>query len=461
MPPAADSVAGLVSGGKNAAPTDLPISMEELDAIWKEILLYQFHDILPGSSIDRVYEEAYARYAILQARLETGVNALLTQLCGGGMAVNFNSFGYDGLIEHDGWRRVKIPAFGNTKLADAPAVTAFEARTGGNFIENGCARVTFQNGIIISYIHKKTGREVVAGPSNIFSLYTDKGNCWDFENHNTDYQKSRRDAACTAFSTGTDGARACAKVIYTVGGDLITQEISLTDGSPALRFKTKITHGGENVMLRVRFAFPDPGEASFNLPFGHIKRATTESNSIEKAQFEVSGHKFVDLSTDEFGVSLLNDCKYGFRCKNGTLDVDLLRSPRGGPGTHVDFGGHTLEYAIYPHEGPLSADTYAQAYFLNNPIKITSGGSASALAGDAFMCSSNENIVIESVKLAGDGNGLLLRLYNCSEKPQCGEVSVTGLRPVNFAGIMENDLGPVEGELEFRGFELKLVRFTA
>ena len=225
-----------------------------------------------------------------------------------------------------------------------------------------------------------------------------------------------------------------------------------------LRFATKIAHSGRNVMLRVRFAFPDPGRAGFNLPFGHIQRATTENDSIEKAQFEVSGQKFVDLSDGSFGVSLLNDCKYGFRCKNGMLDMNLLRSPRGGPGTDVDFGGHSLEYAIYPHEGPLGADTYARAYFLNNPIQVTACGAARVR--EAFISSSNENIVVESVKLAADGNGLLLRLYNCGGETQRGDVRVAGLRPVNLAGVMEDDLGPVDGALEFRGFELKIVRFA-
>jgi len=447
-----------MAGGWHAAPTDLPIPMDELDEIWKEILLYQFHDILPGSSIDRVYEEAYARYAILQARLEAGVEVLLARLYGGGAAVNLNSFDYDGLIEHEGWRRARIPAFGSVRLDEAPVVTQFHAKAGGNVIENDCARVVFHDGAIASYIHKKTGREVVTGPCNVFSLYTDMGNCWDFENHDTGYQKSRRDAKCTAFSVGAEGAKAFAKAIYFVGEDLITQEISLTDGSPMLRFRTKITHGGENVMLRVRFAFPDPGRASFNLPFGHITRATTEDDPIEAAQFEVSGQKFVDLSTEEFGVSLLNDCKYGFRCKKGMLDICLLRSPRGGPGKHVDFGGHSLEYAIYPHEGPLGADTYAQAYFLNNPVRVTAGEEAPAR--EAFIASSNENIVVESVKLADDGNGLLLRTYNCSEEAQRGEVRVASLRPVNCAGVMEDDLGPCDGVLEFRGFELKIVRFV-
>ena len=288
---------------------ELPISLDELDEIWKEVLLYQFHDILPGSSINRVYEESQARYEILQARLEEGIAALLQRTYGGGAAVNLNSFDYKGLTQYNGaWYRMNVPAFGAAAFGDAPEVTEFHTRAGDTMIENDQAKVLFKKGVIISYIHKSTGRELAEGRLNVFSLYRDIGNCWDIHPH-AYYKLPHREAKCASFSTGTQGAKAWARVEYRVGKDVITQEISLTDGSPTLRFSTKIKHSGKKVMLRVRFGLPMGKEASFNLPFGHIKRATTETNTIDKAQFEVSGQKFVDLTKDNFGVSLLNDCK--------------------------------------------------------------------------------------------------------------------------------------------------------
>ena len=447
--------------GARGKKQDLPISMQELEEIWKEVLLYQFHDILPGSSISRVYEECIPRYELLMGRLEEGVARLLQQTCGGGAAVNLNSFQYDGLMEYEGsWRRAVIPAFGGLTIADAPLVTEFYARAQGDVIENDCAKVTFRDGVIVSYIYKRTGRELARGRLNVFSLYRDNGDCWEIRPR---YYKRRRDAECTAFSVGTDGARAFAKAEYRVGEDVITQEISLTDGSALLRFSTRIRHAGKKVMLRVRFELPMGGQASFNVPFGHIERATTENNSIEKAQYEVSGQKFVDLTevgfgADAFGVSLLNDCKYGFRCKNGVLDMNLVRSPRGGPGRNVDFGEHTLEYALYPHEGPLGAGTYREAYFLNNPVLMTTGEIKKE--SPPFMFSTNENIVIESIKIPADGNGLLLRVYNSSETAQSGEVSVRGCRAAESVNIMEETLAPASEKLELRAFELRILRFV-
>ena len=436
---------------------NLPISKQALDELWKEVLLYQFHDILPGSSISRVYEESQARYAIITEQLENGVARLATRLCGGA-AVNLNSYDYRGIVRwRNQWLRAEIPAFGAADLSQASVVEQFHARAEENVIENDCARVVFKDGVIVSYIHKPSGRELAAGPLNVFKLYQDAGDCWDIHPH-AYYKVPHQTAKCLAFRTHAIDAKAFAKAAFRVGEDTIKQEISLTDGSPLLRFSTKIKHSGKHVMLRVGFNLHMGPKASFNLPFGHIERATTENNSIEKAQFEVSGQKFVDLTDDGFGVSLLNDCKYGFRCKNGYLDIDLLRSPRGGPGKNVDFGEHKLEYALYPHEGPLGADTYREAYFFNNPLLFTPGGADGTPA--PFMASSNENIVIEGIKLPEDGNGLLVRVYNSSEESQSGAVTVAGHRPLEFAGVMEDGRGSAPEELTLHGFELKIVRYV-
>lgn len=440
------------------ASSDLPISLSELDEIWKEVLLYQFHDILPGSSINRVYVESVARYELLMARLQEGIEALLAQIYGGGV-VNLNSFAYSGLLQ-DGkaWRKVEIPAFGAINLSEAPEISAFCARAKGNVIENDCARVTFKDGLIVSYIHKKSGKELAQGPLNKFTLYGDVGDCWDIRPAKY-YKMPKKHAKCTSFSVGTDGAKAFAKVEFRVGSDVIVQEISLTDGAATLRFSTKIDRKPcKRKMLRVGFALHMPAQASFNVPFGHVERATTEKNSIEAAQYEVSGQKFVDLSGEEFGISLLNDCKYGFRCKNGWLDIDLLRSPRGGPSKGGDFGEHSLEYALYPHEGPLGVDTYREAYFLNNPILQGQGGHADARP--PFLASSNERIIIESVKLPEDGNGLLVRVYNCGPTAQSGALRVAGYQAQSVVGVMEEALAPASESLDLQGFELKIIRFV-
>ena len=142
------------------------------------------------------------------------------------------------------------------------------------------------------------------------------------------------------------------------------------------------------------------------------------------------------------------------------LDINLLRSPARGPGTQVDFGEHSLEYALYPHEGPLGADTYREAYFLNNPIAVTAG-SAPATTGTPYIVSTNPNIVAESVKLPADGRGVLVRVYNSAESEQSGELRVTGYRAAESAGVMEEALAPASEAITLRSFELRIVRYIA
>ncbi|MDR1465806.1 MAG: glycosyl hydrolase-related protein [Oscillospiraceae bacterium] len=444
----------------------LPIPPEELELLWKEVLLYQFHDILPGSSINRVYRESQERYALIVHRLREGIADLLAALCGPGAAVNLNAFPFDGWLAADGrWRRAQIPAFSALAFKDAPAWQGESlVKSGPCTIENDCLRVRFHDGNIISLLDLIHHRELTAGPCNVFSLYSDFGNCWDIQPSH--YQWSRRKARCVSFVTGTDGPKVFAKAEYRVGGDSIRQEISLLAGSPLLRFYTHIIHTGRCVMLRVALPLRVPTEeASFNIQFGHLRRATTQHNSIEKAQFEVSGQKFVDLSCQDFGISVLNDCKYGFRCKGQTVDIDLLRSPRGGPGRDVDFGEHRLTYAIYPHEGPLSADTYREAYFLNNPILHTSAFGSALPAETAPMPplaeTDNPAVIAETLKLPGDGSrDRILRLYNCTEMNQAAAVRLAGYRPAAVVSALEEHLSPSDGTVALHPFELITLRFT-
>lgn len=445
----------LLAGGGAA----LPLPAERLEEIWKEVLLYQFHDILPGSSIDRVYEESRARYQEISAELEQAVSTLAGAVFGRGY-FNFNSF-HDTLTVKVGgkWYRAQVPALEFLPREALEEVSAFHARAcaGGDYIENDCVKVTFENGFIRSYYDKRLKREFADGGKKmaVVTQYRDVGDCWDIRPQN--YASSRREARCTGFGLFADGPLAVARGSYRIGGSSVTIQYTLTDHSPALKLELAIDCHQKSQMLRIEFPTAiETDECSFNVPFGHIKRKTTENNSIEKAQFEVSGQKFVDLSNQEYGLSLINDCKYGFRCKNGVIDVDLVRSPRGGPGHSVDQGVNRVLLELFPHAGALGAETYARAYALNNPIREVDGR---ASCGDRpRYSSSNEAVVLESVQLSPDGSGAVLRLYNCSEAAQSAEISVSGYRIAGLTDLMEDALAPCGNTLHFRPFELKLVK---
>lgn len=436
---------------------ELPIKEDELEKIWKEALLYQFHDILPGSSINRVYDESVARYEKILIRLNWAINYLADKIFKKGL-LNLNSFAHSGSFNIDGeWYNADIPAMGFTPVTEMKKIEQFSVNATADTIENEKYCVKFEDGCIVSLFDKTLNREFVGRGKKmgVFSVYKDIGDCWDI--HPINYQKTKVDAKCTAFKTVDNRASVSAVADFKLGQSTITCTYTLTQGGEVLEADLVIDCHQKNSMMRVAFPISVVSdECNFNVPFGHISRATTENNSVEKAQFEVSGQKFVDISNEKLGLTLINDCKYGYRCKGSVIDVNLIRSPLGGPGHNVDQGIHTVKFALYAHEGKISADTYKYAYQINNePICVNGVGDTGSMS--AFHCD-NENIILESLKISDDKKGSVLRLYNCTDTEQECRIAFDGYEIAGTTDILEDNVMPCEDKLTFRGFELKLVK---
>lgn len=437
-----------------------PISSEELDEIWKEILLYQFHDILPGSSINRVYEESVARYEVIYKKLSDAIMYLSAKLTSDKVLCNFNSYPYETSVKNgSNWIKLTVPPMGCRKVSDGEEIKTFSAEATHNSIENDRVKIQFKNGVIVSYYDKLLKKEFTdyKKPMGVFSVYHDIGDCWDIQPHS--YYKIKKNAVCTSFSTGKDGPEAYAKISFKIGKTTINEKITITDNSTMAVFDIDIDCHQKKRMLRV--AFPTcvkSDKCSFNIQFGHIERKTTENTPAEKAQFEVSGQKFADLSDNNMGISVINDCKYGFRCKGSVIDVNLIRSPLGGPGKNVDQGQHKIRLALFPHRGNLGSETYKQAYLFNNPLIEVQGESDKALLPD--YTSDNENIVLETVKSPIDKNGLILRFYNSSNKMQTANISLSEYIPHSIVNILEEKIGDMsDSKITLKPFELINIRF--
>ena len=436
------------------------IEKDELEEMWKEALLYQFHDVLPGSSIDRVYKESQARYKAMHENLEFCTSNLLVNVLRGKGVYNYNSFEYQKVLRMgNSWYKLRVPQIGFASLDGVEKLTEFSAKATTNTIENDKVKVTFKKGYISSIFDKDNNREVVKKGKllGVYTRYNDVGDAWDIKPTNY-YKKKKEVAELTKFMTETDGATAYAICEYIVKDAVIKQKITITDNSPMVVFDVIVENKMKNGMLRVSFPTTiDSDKCAYNLPFGHIYRATTENNSIERAQFETSGQKFVDLSSDGYGVSLINDCKYGFRNKGSVLDMNLVRSPKGGPGRNIDHGKNTFSYAILPHNGDLGVETYKEAYLFNNPFIFIDNSDDKTYPSYSHYSSDNENVILESVKEPEDGNGVILRLYNSTEETQSVKVNFGGMKPVSLVGVMENEIAPVTEKLEFTPFEVKLL----
>lgn len=428
----------------------LPISMMRLEELWKEILLYQFHDILPGSSINRVYEETAVRYAAILGELDSATNSLLSELFGKG---KFNFTGAPVVVRESG-RKLVVAPYSFAPESEAVDDT-LSAVANGNTLENELVRITFKDGRITSYYLKESGKELVAsgGTFGDFVFYADNGDCWDYKRH---YARSKRGSAkCVSFKTETEGAVARAVSVFSHGSTSIVETAELASGETALKLSLDVSYHSEHECVRFDFATAvKAARCAFNVQFGHLYRSTTENTPAEKAQFEVSGQKFVDLTGDGLGLSLINDGKYGYRCKGNVISVSLVRSPTY-PGKQVDLGKHEINFVLLPHLNPLGKETYDAAYALNNPPRAVDGKGETS---GKFCEVSDGNIVVEGVRLNEDS--IVLHCYNSSEEEKTAKITMPERRATAEVGVLGDVLSELsDGEITFRPFELKLVKF--
>lgn len=406
--------------------TEYRYPAQELDAIWKEVLLYQFHDILPGSSITRVYDESLARYQQISEQIEhlnrQAQQALMQQEEGDVAVTAFNALSWERrewVQVTDSWHHVTVPAMGYAVI-DSTEVAQHKTKlvASAERLENDRLCILFNaDGAISSIVDKEHQREVLTAgeAANRLALYHDEGDAWDFaidyDEHPARYFKLTETAA------HIDGPQAIVEQWYQFGQSTLRQRIVLLEGSRRIDFVTSVDWREQNTMLRTSFPVAvAASEATCDIQFGSIKRPTHRNTSWDMARYEVCAHKWVDLSQGDYGVALLNDCKYGHKVLENVLDLNLLRSP-GHPDPQADRAHHEFTYSLYPHTGNHIAGKVVQAgYELNVPVRVVTGrpNADVIVPGTAFARVDAENVIIETVKKAEEGDDIILRLYEAS-----------------------------------------------
>ena len=448
---------------------------EQLDQWWKEVLLYQFHDILPGSGIGRVYKESCERYQIMLDQIRQMQEKLAEEILGKGtknIAFNPTAFLLDS--SKRGVRVFAAPfAFAEAEKIGSqdPSLTVKEERAGarGSFVtmSNQLLTLTFApDGQILSFKDDK-GHEYVKQYFNRLALYPDPKshyNAWDidwkyFEKRPVILKAQSTDVICKRSSL-------IFRAVYLHGRTRIVQDTILTAGSDVVDIKTKAEWHEKLHMLRAEFTPTiDFDKVSCDIQLGTLTRSGRDRTKVEKAQFEICAHKYIDVCDGEYGFSLLNDCKYGHRAKDGFVSLNLLRSPVF-PDDTADLGEQQFTYSIYVHEGGLSVETLKRAYQLNKPAYFFRGGHLP----QPLLSSTNRDVVIDTIKKAYpptslDGQGLtdpdavVVRLYESQ-----GHSNQTSLK-IGFAHgkVYETNLQeehPVETDperLSFKPFEIKTI----
>jgi alpha-mannosidase len=468
----------------------------EMDEAWKQTLLCQFHDILPGSSIHRVYEEAEATHAkVIDLAGRVALEAIGALSKKGNRLVVLNSLNWTrkALVAlPTGWTLAKteagdtlpsqksggqmlvevdVPSCGWTTIQpggikktadDGPAVRATK-----KFLENDLLRVEFDAyGEITSLFDKETGRDLAAGPCNQFRLYKDvpaNFDAWDLESTYVDNPVALGEKA--KIEVLAEGPLvATLRITRTLGRSVMSQEASLRRGSRRVDFTTSIDWQESHRLLKVAFTVGlHSSEAIHEIQFGHIRRPNHASRPFDADRFEVVNHKWTALAEENRGFAVLNDSKYGVNVIDGTIALTLLRSPLA-PDMTADKGRQEFTYAFYAWNGSLAdSGVVREGYDLNVPVLAVGGdaGEASLFSVDA------PNIVIEAVKPAEDGTGdVIVRLYEskrmatrCTFRttlPVQGASEADMLESVK-AGLRVND-GAVA--LDFHPFEVKTLRLA-
>ncbi|WP_055568243.1 alpha-mannosidase [Streptomyces atriruber] len=395
---------------------------DTLDRLWKTVLLHQFHDILPGSSIAWVHREARDTYERVLAELdELTASAVRSLGAGGPAALNASPYARSEVVDPgDGTLvRVDVPGLGTQSLDAArdPGAGAVAHTTGDTIVlTNEHLSVTVDAaGLLTSVQDLDEGREVLAAPGNLLQLHPDHPthyDAWDLDKH---YRRRHTDLTdAESVELVEDGPlRVAVRVVRAFGESRITQEIRLAAGSRRLDVVTDVDWRESEKVLKAAFPLDVHAERSAaEIQFGHVHRPTHANTGWDAARYEICAHRWLRVAEEGYGVALLNDATYGHdvtRAEHGdalgtTVRLTLLRAPHS-PDPETDRGTHRFTYALLPGAG--TGDAVAEGLALNLPLRVADSPVLPSLVGVDHPA-----VTVESVKLADDRSGdVVVRLY--------------------------------------------------
>ncbi|WP_062206515.1 glycoside hydrolase family 38 C-terminal domain-containing protein [Streptomyces sp. NBRC 109706] len=484
-----------------ALTTGFDYPHERLTKLWQRVLLNQFHDILPGSSIAWVHREAEAVYGEIHAELERIIDRALTALvpdrdAPDGVTV-FNAGPFDrtgvavlppGSPEPAGAQRLAdgrialpahAPALGGGAPAPAPApVVGVAAADGELLLDNGLVRVVIDaRGLVTSLYDPVADRETIApgAAGNLLQIHPDDPTKWSAWNIDRSYRNVVRDLDRAESVTLVDAGPqlAVVRVERAFGASRLTQTLELAAGSRRLTVRTDIDWQQRDTVLKAAWPLDIHAEhESAEIQFGHVRRPTHTNTSWDAARFELWHHRWLHVGEHGWGAALLNDSTYGHdiardtRPEDGgtttTVRLSLLRAPHS-PDPQADRGRHSFAYAI--EAGADLAAALAGGYDLNLPPRVRPGAAEIA----PLVAVDDEQVVIEAVKLADDRSGdLVVRLYEAHGG--AARTTLTTAFPLDRAAdcdLLENPERhhPINRHhpaipLRLRPFEIRTVRLT-
>ncbi|MGH7022735.1 MAG: alpha-mannosidase [Caulobacteraceae bacterium] len=455
---------------------DQPASLEPL---WRTLMINQFHDILPGSSIGDVYARTERELGEVVAAAGEAANAALEEIAGrlagegepGLLIVNPDLNPRPVRLEsadplpggqaaEDGHvlaSAARVPALGALTGRPEPAGGV---KVGARVLENDLLRVELaDDGTLASVFDKRAAREALAGRGNQIWAYRDQPrdyDAWDIEG---DYERRGNEVVADSIDIVEHGPqRGALRVTRRVGSSTLVQSVRLWANSARVDFATRFDWRDRRILLKARFPLAVRSDyATFECALGVHRRPTHVNTSWDAARFEVAHHRFVDLSEPGYGVALLNDGRYGCHARGGELGLSLLRSPIL-PDKTADEGASALTYSLLPHPGDwIDGGVLAEAEDLNRPL-LAAPMAKAADGAHAFLKLDGRPVALAALKPAEDGQGLILRVY----EPSGGRGPLRidppeGWRVAGEVNLLEDGLATADdtiGPFQIRSFRL-------
>ncbi|WP_282936987.1 alpha-mannosidase [Paenibacillus sp. RC67] len=483
-------------------------AQQDLAEAWKIVLRNQFHDIIPGSSIQEVYEDSRVEYEqaekqIRKAYLQASASLVRSADSAALEAVTvWNSAGWErsGLVfiddktsgqqasegswqdssgkmlesqrEEMGWwvHTESVPSMGHSTIQFNPTRDTSKKHKLNPFIaaENSMDTPFYrlewnENGQLTSIWDKDAQREVLANGAkgNVLQVFEDKPKgrheAWDIDIFYT--QKMEEIRTLQSAEVVENGAlRAVVRFVWSYKASTLEQEVIVYTHSRRIDFKTKVDWHEQRKLLKVAFPVEVRStEATYDIQFGNVKRPTHWNTSWDYARFEVVGHQWADLSERGYGVSLMNDCKYGYDIKDNVMRLTLLKSAMV-PDPQADQGHHAFTYSILPHVGDwLNGCTVEEAWDLNAPLQFQAGV---IHAPTSLFRAIGGYVHIDAVKQAEDGGRIVLRFHEYAGQRGTVELSSEyNVRSWQESDLMERPIGEPSYEsvlrLQLKPYEIK------
>ncbi|KAH8676306.1 glycosyl hydrolase family 38 domain-containing protein [Xylariales sp. PMI_506] len=452
----------------------------QFDDMWESILLCHFHDCLPGSCIEMCYDDSAELYARINKIGKSifddlyklfGISSVVPSSVADAVAVNTLP-----------WHRKEIVDVSSTecgvacgsgslltvrkfKTAEKKAVSVQEVSKGVFVLENDQLRVKVEAGCITSLYDRKADREVVVkgGKANQYVIFDDKPlywQAWDVEVYHLDTRKELTSGETKIYEDKDHRVSLVTEIKISEKSSIksvLTLHAAFEGQQSYVECTSTVDWHEDMKFLKVEFPVDVVNtEASYETQYGITRRPTHYNTNWDMAKFEVCCHKFADLSENGYGVSILNDSKYGFATCGHVMRLSLLRAPKA-PDAHADMGSHTIRWAILPHQGSLGSTTVRAAHNFNNPLRVTAAPTSAdvkeMLASQPVTLAGDSSLVLDCVKRGEDdedistdqlpkrpGQSVILRIYDSLGGHSRATVStVWKVKKVFKTNILEDD----------------------